>query len=119
TRKTLSDCEAAGMATRDRNARVEIRMCTMRRRILSLSRGALVSFNDVIRPKHQRSRNRQPQRLGSLQVDDEFECGRLLNGQICGLGTFQDLVDVGGGTAEIFNIVGAVAHEPTGFWILA
>jgi hypothetical protein len=34
-------------------------------------------------------RNRQPEHLGRLEVDDQLEPGRLLDGEIGVLGTFQ------------------------------
>ena len=37
--------------------------------------------------------------LGRLQVDDQFELRRLLDGQVGGLGALEDLVDVDRGTA--------------------
>src|SRR5207245_1440358 len=44
--------------------------------------------------------NRQPERLGSLEVDDQLELHRLLHRQVGGLGAFEDLVHIGGGAAE-------------------
>ena len=44
------------------------------------------SLDHLIRPLQQRRRHRQPERLGSLEVDDQLELGRLLDGQVAGLG---------------------------------
>ena len=38
-------------------------------------------------------RNRQADLLGGFQIDDQLELRRLLDGQIGGLGAFQNLVD--------------------------
>ena len=43
-------------------------------------------------------RNRQADLLGGFQIDDELELLRLLDWKIRGLGAFEDLVHVGGGT---------------------
>src|SRR6266851_3358876 len=42
----------------------------------------------------------ETERLGGLEIDDQLELGRLLDWQVCRVGTFQDLINVGGGTAE-------------------
>src|SRR5437867_34802 len=44
------------------------------------------SFYDLVRPRQQRRRDRQPERLRGLEVDDEIELRRLLDGKIGGLG---------------------------------
>ena len=41
--------------------------------------------------------DRQPEGLGRPEVDDQLELGRLLDGQLAGLGALEDLVDVGRG----------------------
>jgi hypothetical protein len=48
----------------------------------------------LVRPQQQPLRDRQPERLGGLEVDDQFELRRLLDGQVGGLGAFENLVDV-------------------------
>jgi hypothetical protein len=52
------------------------------------------SLDDVIGSEQQRPRDRQAQRLGSLEVDDQLELGRLLYRKIAGSGAFEDLVDI-------------------------
>jgi len=44
-------------------------------------------------------RNRKPECLGGLEVDDQFEFCRLLDWQIGWLGVFKNTVDVCGGDA--------------------
>jgi hypothetical protein len=51
-------------------------------------------FNHLIRPEQQRWWNRKTEGLGRLQVDDQFEFGRLLNWQISRLRTLEDAVDI-------------------------
>jgi len=55
-----------------------------------------MSLNDLIRPLQERLGNRQTKRLGGLEVNDQFELGRLLNGKITGPRPLQNLVDVDG-----------------------
>ena len=38
-------------------------------------------------------RDREAKSLGGLEVDHQLELGRLLDGQVSGLGAFQDFVD--------------------------
>ena len=63
-----------------------------------------------IRPLQQRRRDRQAEGLGGLEVDDQLELRRLLDGQVGGLGAFQDLVHVERGAPE--EIGECSAHTP-------
>src|SRR5262249_47726423 len=54
-------------------------------------------LDDLVGPQQQRRRDREAERLGGLEVDDELELGRLLHRKIGGLGTFQDLIYIGRG----------------------
>src|SRR5437867_10956497 len=65
-------------------------------------------LNNLVCSQEQRLRNRQAERLGGLQVDDQLELRRLLDGQVGGLCAFQDLVDeisraaiIGGGIKAV------------------
>jgi hypothetical protein len=49
------------------------------------------SLDHFIRPRHHRRRDRQPNLLRRLQIDDELELRRLLDRQIGGLGPFKIL----------------------------
>src|SRR5215831_1993178 len=62
----------------------------------------------------QRWRNRQPEGLRSLEVDDQFKLGWLLDGEISGLGSLQDLVHVNGSAPVEIKNVRAIRHEATG-----
>src|SRR6516162_5450764 len=57
----------------------------------------------------------EAERLGSRQIDDEIELGRLLYWKVAGLGTAQDLVDVVGGAPEQIRIAWSVRHQTARF----
>src|SRR5215470_13199175 len=69
------------------------------------------SLNDLIRPRQHRRRDGQAERLGGLEVDDELELGRLLDREIGGLGTLEDLCHIGSGASIEISEIRAVAHE--------
>src|SRR5881409_1484795 len=47
------------------------------------------SLNDFVRPLQDRLRDRQPKRLGGLEIDHQLELRGLLDGENARLGTFQ------------------------------
>src|SRR5882724_13691791 len=49
--------------------------------------------------------------LGGLEIDDQLEVHRLLDGQVGGLGTFQDSVHVVGATLERIRQLRPIGHE--------
>src|SRR5215510_15322686 len=51
------------------------------------------SPNHFVGTGRDRWRQRQPQGLGGLQVDDELKLGGLFDGEISGPGSFENLVD--------------------------
>jgi hypothetical protein len=64
-------------------------------------------------PRQHIRRSRQANLLCGLQVDDEFKLRRLLYGEVAGLSTFENLIDINCRTAEQIGIVRAVAHSFT------
>jgi hypothetical protein len=54
-------------------------------------------FDDLIRPRQHRCRDRQTQGLGGLEVDNQVELGRLFDGEVGWLGALQNPIDVDGG----------------------
>src|SRR5262245_13360062 len=52
------------------------------------------SLDDVIGSQEQRRRDGETKRLGSIEIDDEFVFGGLLDGQICWLCAFENPVTV-------------------------
>ena len=58
-------------------------------------------------------RNRDPEGLGGLQVDDQLEFYRLLHGQVGGLDAFEDLIHKGGGATKALPQARPIRHETT------
>src|SRR6476620_3425871 len=73
---------------------------------------ALGSLNDLIGPQQQRLWDREPERLGGLEVDHQLELRRLLHGQVGGLGALEDLVHVGGEASEQIGEAYPIRHQP-------
>ncbi len=60
-------------------------------------------FNDLIRPQEHRRRDRDPERLSGPEIDHQFELGRLLDGQVGGLGAPEDFVHEAGDALLYFT----------------
>jgi len=57
-------------------------------------------LDDLIGGQEDRLWDREPERLGRLEVDDELELGRLVKRDLAGLCALQDLVDDACGVPE-------------------
>src|SRR6267142_3999178 len=75
------------------------------------TRPRLRSFDHLVRADREGLRNRQSERPGRSEVDEELELGWLLEGQLAGLGALQDLVDVVRRPADDGVEVGSVAQQ--------
>src|SRR6266581_3309321 len=64
------------------------------------SRQPWASFDHLVGAVEERGRHTETERLRGLEIDDQLELGRLLDWQVCRVGPFQDLINVGGGTPE-------------------
>ena len=73
------------------------------------------SFDHLVGAQQERFRDRQAERLGGREIDDELEFGRLLDRDIAGLRPAQNLVDQLGGAPELIREVWSVGHETAGF----
>jgi hypothetical protein len=58
-------------------------------------------FNYLVGAGEGRRRDSQAERPRGFGVDDEFECGRLLNRKISRLSSLQDAVDIASGAAAM------------------
>ena len=68
-------------------------------------------LNYLVGLSEQSRRHGEPERLSTLEVDHKLELGRLLDGQIRGLGAFEDFVDVCRGAPEPISDTRTVGHE--------
>src|SRR5882724_5141305 len=75
-------------------------------------------LDHLIRPRQQRRRDRQAEGLGGLEVDDQLELRRLLDGQIARLGALENLVHVGRGAPKQISKVRSIGHKAPGIDIL-
>src|SRR6266568_2082375 len=71
------------------------------------------SLDHLVRAQQQRLRDREPKRLGGLEVDHELELGRLFHGKLAGLRAFEDLVDEACEPEIKVGIVHRVTYQST------
>jgi hypothetical protein len=69
------------------------------------------SFEHLIRPRQQRRRDREAEGLGSLEVDQQLELRRLLNGKVARSCAFENAVHVDRSAAKLFRGVHTVRSE--------
>jgi hypothetical protein len=72
-------------------------------------------FYELVGAQQERLRNRQDERLGGRQVDDEFELGRLLDREVGRLRPAQNLVDIVGGAPKLIWPICYIGHQTSGF----
>src|SRR5262249_59803933 len=60
------------------------------------------------------SRHFKSERLGGLEIDDEFEFGRVLHWQICWLFALEDTRDIACGATVRLDRIAAVRHQAAG-----
>ena len=68
-------------------------------------------FNHLVGAGEDQRLDSEAERPGGLEVDDEFECGRLLNRKISRLSSLQGAVDIASGAAKDLEDAGAVGDE--------
>src|SRR6266567_3758733 len=74
--------------------------------------------DQLICPKQERLRDRQPEGLGGLEVDDELELAGLLDRQVGGLRALEDLVHESSRAPLQVEIVCAIGHKTAGLRVL-
>src|SRR5437867_1784425 len=68
----------------------------------------------LIRTKEHCRRDRQPERLGGLKVDHQFELRGLLDGEVGGFGALENPIDEAGRLAVEVQVVDAIGDEAAG-----
>src|SRR5262249_50521808 len=56
-------------------------------------------------------RNGEAERVCGLEIDDKLEFGRLLDGQIAGIGALKNSVDVACGAAKHITVVRSITDQ--------
>src|SRR5712691_3887790 len=70
-----------------------------------------LSANHLVRQNEERRGKRHAEGLGGLEVEDQLELHSPLDGQVSGLGAFEDLVHIGGRAPIQVAQVRRIAHE--------
>src|SRR5215475_12198509 len=71
----------------------------------------LVLFDQLVCAYEQRGRHSETERLGNLDINDQLELSRLLDGEVGRLSTLQDLVHEGGKPPEEIDDARPVRHQ--------
>src|ERR1700730_3967784 len=77
-----------------------------------------VLFDHLVGTRKQRWRNVEAERLCGLEVDNKIESCRLDARQVSGLVSLKNPTGIEAKQAICLNAIMAVAHEPTGIWIV-
>src|SRR5271166_483807 len=81
-------------------------------------KAATVSFDDLVGAGEDRWRDRQAERLGGVEIDDQLECCRLLDRRVGRLGALADLPDVNANPAMDNREAGPIADQAAGRGVL-
>src|SRR5215470_13148875 len=73
------------------------------------------SFDDLVCPQQHRLRNLQAQSLRGFQIDHQFELRRLLDGQVGGLGTLENLGHVDRDLSVQLHTARTISYQASGF----
>src|SRR5438094_7546792 len=75
-------------------------------------------LDHVVCLEEKRLRNGEAEGFRSLEVDDQLELRRLLDGQVAGLGALEDLVHVDGGAPPLVAQTGPIGHQAARLHVL-
>ena len=68
-------------------------------------------LDDLVGAREERVQDGEPERLGSLQVDDQFVFRRRLHREVGRLLALEDAVDIPGCSAELIDQIGRKGHQ--------
>jgi hypothetical protein len=80
--------------------------------------GSCVLLDHLIGRRQQCFRDGEAERLGGLEVDDEFEFGRLLHREIGWFVAFENAPSIGANLVVRIAEAAAIAHQATGEGVL-
>ena len=86
----------------------------MQQRIWGILNGILVLLDHLIGTRKERLRDREAERPGGLEIDDEIVLARLLHWQVARLLASEDAIDVSRGVAVLIENLRRVAHQAAG-----
>src|SRR4030095_9692622 len=72
-------------------------------------------IDDLVGPDQQRLRDREPERLRGLVVDDQLELRGLLDREVGGFGALENPVDVDRGASEEYEQLWPIRHQTAAF----
>src|SRR6516225_11154644 len=84
-----------------------------------MHRSQAVSFDHLVGSLKERFRDRKAECLRGLEVDDQLELGRLLHGQVSGLGSLEYPVDIADCPAQDVAVVCCIRHQAAGLRYVA
>jgi hypothetical protein len=64
------------------------------RNVTALQQTAVRLFDHLVGAQKERPRDCQPERFRDLEIDDQFELGRLQHRQVSGIGRFENAPDI-------------------------
>src|SRR5215510_4263312 len=70
------------------------------------------SFDDLVGGLQEWLRDGEAKRLRSLEINDEFVLGRLLDRQVTGFRTLEDTIDVASSLPEHVRLVRSIRNQP-------
>ena len=77
---------------------------------LGQKRTSLYLFDHFVSKGNQPRRHLDAKRSRCLQIDDEFEFGRLQHGEFSGLGAFENVAGIDADLMKHVREVGPIAH---------
>src|SRR5215831_19184689 len=80
---------------------------------IRLSQQHSCSFDHLVGRLQEWLRDGEAKRLRSLEIDDEFVFGRLLDRKVTGFGTFEDTIDIASSLPEHVSFVRSIRNQST------